>query len=303
MASYFGASNTAIHPSQDYDVGYPAACVAHDEFLTALDRLLGKESPDVVLTQAIGWSDIVAHARMRRVPSILYVHGDEVTRLPIPEQGADLVLFNSAFTRHWLHGRFPFTGDIFHPPVALANYRTRHPDARSGALTLINPLPVKGGDLLTGIARALPERDFLAVEGWMLPPFLARALEREPNIEVVRWVHDMRRVFERTSVLLAPSRFEPFGRAPVEAAASGIPTLSSGVGGLRESVGFGGRVVEDSENVDAWVTAIRELEGQEAYRRLSILAKQHAARFDSTALAGEFIGRANELLRPGQLGS
>ena len=55
----------------------------------------------------------------------------------------------------------------------------------------------------------------------------------------------MGRVFDRTRVLLMPSIWEePFGRLPVEAGACGIPTLASARGGLPESVGDGGILID-----------------------------------------------------------
>lgn len=294
LESYFDGSVPGHAGSYSYDVGYPCESVRHEDFVEKVDACLASARPDVVLTQAIAWPQVVAAARERGVPSILYVHGPEVLKIAIPARGADKVLYNSAFTRQWLADRFPFSGEILYPPIDLARHRVAGPGPR-GALTLVNPLPVKGGHLLPLLARALPDRHFLAVEGWVLPPFLARSLMREPNIEVVPWQHDMRNVYARTAVLLVPSLFEPFGRAPVEAAASGIPCITSGVGGLREAVRADGMFVGPEAGIDAWVDAVRQLESEEVYRTHSTQDAAWAERFDVRHVAPRFLEIAEEL--------
>lgn len=296
LETYFDGPVPGHAGSYRYEVGYPSESVPYEDFGERLDACLARARPDVVLTQAIAWPQVVAAARERGVPSMLYVHGPEVLKTTIPERGADKVLYNSAFTRQWLADRFPFSGEILYPPTDLARHRVAGPGPR-GALTLVNPLPVKGGHLLPPLARALPDRHFLAVEGWVLPPFLARSLMREPNIEVVPWQHDMRKVYARTAVLLMPSLFEPFGRAPVEAAASGIPCIASGVGGLREAIGADGFFVGPEAGIDAWVDAVRQLESEEVYRTYSERHVAWAERFDVRRLAPRFLEIAEELTR------
>ena len=297
LASYFPRQPAFGHSAAyRYDVGYPAECVAEGDFVAALATQLTRERPDVVLTQAIAWPQVAAVARAHGVPSILYVHGAEVLKIGIPACGADRVLYNSNFTRRWLGERFPFPGEVFYPPVDLERHRVTGAGPH-GALTLINPLPVKGGQLLVPLARALPDRHFFAVEGWALPPFLAQSFRREPNIEVVAWQHDMREVFSRTAVLLVPSLFEPFGRAPVEVAFSGIPCVSSGVGGLREAIRPDALFVSPEEGLEKWVGTIRELEVEDVYRSHGARDAAWAERFAVDTAASRVLAIAADLVR------
>jgi glycosyltransferase involved in cell wall biosynthesis len=281
IETYFDASLSGDR--YRYDVGYASEIVSPESFVERLDAYLTEQRPDLVLTQAIAWPDVTAAAARHGVRSILWVHGPDVTKIPVPERGADRVLYNSAFTRDFLADRFPLDGDVFHPPVDLARYRVDGPGP-GGALTLINPLPVKGGHLLVPLARAVPDRQFLAVEGWTLPPFVARLLAREPNVSVIPWQHDMRSVYERTAVLLVPSVFEPFGRAPLEAACSGIPSIASGTGGLCEALGSEGLFVPVDAPIEDWVQAIRRLEDTTVYARE---ATRHAAWAERFAVASQ----------------
>jgi glycosyltransferase involved in cell wall biosynthesis len=55
-----------------------------------------------------------------------------------------------------------------------------------------------------------------------------------------------------------PSRHEPLGIVYVEAAAAGVPSIGTSVGGSREVIGAGGRIV-DPKNPREIVAAMREL--------------------------------------------
>jgi glycosyltransferase involved in cell wall biosynthesis len=288
----------AEQPPFAYDVGYPCELVQEVDFAARLRTLIELDRPHLVLTQALGWPDAVDTAHGLGLPAALYVHGAEVHRIGRSRVPPDLVLYNSLYTREWLAGEFDYPGAILYPPTDLQRHRVTRPGP-AGAITLVNPLPVKGGHLLPELARAMPDRAFLAVEGWTLPPFLERLLRRIPNIEVLHWQQDMRPVFARTAVLLAPSQFEPFGRTPVEAAASGIPCVSSGAGGLREAIGPQGIYVEPVDSLDAWVAALRRLEDPKVYDVHSAGAAQWASRFDAPRMAERFLALTERLVCTG----
>jgi 1,4-alpha-glucan branching enzyme len=77
--------------------------------------------------------------------------------------------------------------------------------------------------------------------GWLAPPALERLLAE-------------------ASIVLVPSRYEPFGMVALEAMRVGTPVLAASVGGLRETVrpGSGGMLVE-SPTADSWCEAICRL--------------------------------------------
>ena len=285
----------AEQPPFAYNVGYPCELVREADFAARLRALIELDRPQLVLTQALGWPAAVDIAHGLGLPAALYVHGAEVHRIGRSRVPPDLVLYNSSFTRRWLAGTFDYPGEILYPPTDLERHRIASPGP-TGAVTLVNPLPVKGGNLLPELARAMPGRAFLAVEGWTLPPFLERLLRRTPNIEVLHWQQDMRAVFARTAVLLAPSQFEPFGRTPVEAAASGIPCVSSGAGGLREAIGPQGIYVEPVDSLDTWVAALRRLEDPKVYDEHSAGAAHWASRFDAPRMAERFVALTERLV-------
>ena len=91
---------------------------------------------------------------------------------------------------------------------------------------------------------------------------------------------DMKTVYGRTRILLAPSKWEEaWGRVASEAHCSGIPVVGSRRGGLPEAVGPGGVVLDYDAPLADWVAAVRRLwNDNQEYDRLSGLARSFAGR-------------------------
>lgn len=91
-------------------------------------------------------------------------------------------------------------------------------------------------------------------------------------------------LFASATCFVMPSLVEPFGIVYVEAAAAGIPSIATTVGGTNESVGSGGVLVDPSDEA-ALLTAMRKLAdpaqarslGEEALRRSSELTWRKTA--------------------------
>jgi glycosyltransferase involved in cell wall biosynthesis len=110
----------------------------------------------------------------------------------------------------------------------------------------------KGVDVLLDAVRPLQDQVCVRVAGASVADGLA--VEQLPNVEMLGWLDPARIAgqLEAADVLVAPSRWEGFGLAAVEAMRAGRPVVASGVGGLREVVADGctGRLVEPG-SVDA----------------------------------------------------
>jgi glycosyltransferase involved in cell wall biosynthesis len=185
----------------------------------------------------------------------------------------DLTVFSSRF----LQRRHPWITPslVVHPPIRAADYRTE-PGTR---ITLVNITADKGAELFWTLAERLPDRDFLAVRGW--GPQLVPA--RVPaNVEVMGPVDDMREVYARTGVLLAPTVYESFGRVPLEAGVSGIPTVAHPADGLREALGDAPLWV-DRDDVEGWIAALAQLDDPDRRRELADAARAQSERYDSDA--------------------
>jgi glycosyltransferase involved in cell wall biosynthesis len=101
-----------------------------------------------------------------------------------------------------------------------------------------------------------------------------------PNVTLQRPVADMRDVYKRTKILLAPSRWEEaYGRVASEVQISGIPVVASDRGGLPEAVGAGGILLNPDGDIADWVSAVEKLwSDKKYYDDMVAAALVHAAR-------------------------
>lgn len=160
-----------------------------------------------------------------------------------------LVVWNSENLRAAVGWAGP--GVVVHPHTDMARHRTTPGDR----FTLVNLSEAKGGKVLSRLAKALPDVQFLGVRGH----YGRQLVQFPPNVEVIEATRHMARdVWSRTRVLLMPSERETWGMVGVEAMASGIPVLAAPTGGLRESLDDAGIFV-DRGDVPGWVRAVRRL--------------------------------------------
>ncbi|WP_309049123.1 glycosyltransferase family 4 protein [Streptomyces sp.] len=180
---------------------------------------------------------------------------------------------------------------IVRPPVFAGEYSTKP----GKAITLINCNPEKGGKVLKALAERMPDQQFLAVKG----AYGEQILPDLPNVEVVEHVRgeDMReQVYARTRVLLMPSSYESWGRAGVEAMASGIPVLAHPTPGLCESLGEAGIFV-DRQDVDGYEAVLRKLQAPAEYRLASKRAKARSVELDPSADLAAWCSAVESLAR------
>ena len=189
-------------------------------------------------------------------------------------QQADLVLANSEHMAGALR-HFGIDSEVVYPFINLEAYRVQH-TREPEFITFIRPEPWKGLDIAISIAKRMPMKRFLFV-GNASAPLRDRIAECE-NIELSEWCSDMRKIYQRTELVIMPSVWEEaFGRVPIEAGINGIPTVASDRGGLPESVGEGGILIRDPYDIDAWVTAIEMVNSD--WQTFSLKAYQHAQNF------------------------
>jgi glycosyltransferase involved in cell wall biosynthesis len=188
---------------------------------------------------------------------------------------------NSRFTADWYRQRFGIESAVIHPLIQVENYRT---ETARNHVVFINPHKDKGLDVALAVAKACPDIPFLFVETWIMSAderaALDAALAPLANITLVPRTRDMRTIYSKARMVLAPSRWaEAFGRIAAEAHVSGIPVIASDRGGLPEAVGEGGVLVSADAPTRAWIDAVRRVWSDEAsYADLSAKALAYAQR-------------------------
>jgi hypothetical protein len=177
-------------------------------------------------------------ARGYGVPLIVVCHNTfDLTWEPLVAGSTALAVVNSQWMREAAEAAFaqgsvrPDRLLVVRPPVHAADYATKPGDC----ITLVNCTATKGIGVLAELAKRMPDRKFLAVRGGygeQQPPDL-------DNVLVLDHMSGQRmrdEVYARTRILLMPSDYESWGRAGVEAMASGIPVIAHPTDGLRESL-------------------------------------------------------------------
>lgn len=221
--------------------------------------------------------------RVRR-RQIFYVRDAEDERLQElrPLNGIRLVA-NSQFTASWVRRQTGHESFVMLPWIV----RSTVVAGQTGkCVTFINPVEEKGVSTSLAVASKMRDRQFLFAEGWELGKAnkqeLAACIERLGNVELMKATTQPREIYRKTRVLLVPSRWqEAFGRVAMEAQMNGIPVVASKIGGLPESVGPGGILIEPEAPISDWVKALRSLlDDERAWSDYSQRALGHAESYE-----------------------
>lgn len=261
-----------VHPRRDK--GDPP------RFLTDPDT-----APDVIVTHLENADRASILGGLHRVPVVHVCHNNHgPTKWSLLRRPA-LIVANSQwmaddFSRWWDAARPRRTMPpmiVIHPPVRPEDYRTKP----GQHVTLINVNADKGADMFYRLARRFPATRFLAVAG-------AYGEQDRRDVDNVTWVDHVpgarmrSAVYRRTRVLLMPSAYESYGRAGVEAACSGIPTIAAPTPGLREALGDAG-VFAPRDDVDAWTAHLERLLTPSGWAAASQAALARAAELHTDA--------------------
>jgi glycosyltransferase involved in cell wall biosynthesis len=259
----------------DHGLGYPVW--RSTDSPAVVERVAAAFRPDVVVLQ--GGADFIELLRRflaLDAPVVGYLHSGD--RLPLDEELRRhprlCFIANSNFTAS-LHPEKTMRGII--PPIVPRELYATQSD-RSAAV-FVNPAPYKGLDTVMALAKARPDAPFLFVVNGMptLPP--PRAL-LPANIRVIGPVKDMKEVYAKAKVILAPSQVEEtWGRIATEAHISGIPVLASTRGGLPEAVGPGGLCLPADAPAEDWIASFGRLWDDPAtYNDFAAAAFQYSLR-------------------------
>ncbi|MDP1678932.1 MAG: glycosyltransferase [Candidatus Nitrotoga sp.] len=271
------------------------------DFLNSIADFIDHFKPNIVWAQLEGARDVLELASKKGVQGLYYVHDaefDPVELRSIANLGCHIVC-SSGFLASKVRSVIGREAQVVYP--ASEWYFGTEGDP-GGYVTMINPFRVKGVDTFFEIAKRMPSEKFLLLESWKLNDVAVTELEKRlaqiPNVRFQRRVSDMRSIYSQTKLLLVPSVWEEgFGMVAIEAQSCRIPVIASTRGGLPESVGDGGILVQDYRNAEAWVGAIgKVLCDKAAYQAWVDRAYHHAesADFVSSELARRFLAACSE---------
>ena len=266
---------------RDELMGYPT--YRRWDIRESLSEIVELVRPDVAIVQALYQVSLGEILDRLSIPAIVYFH-DVLFDLMDGDPGRlknVLFLSNSQFTAHAYKRKYGFDSAVLRPLFRADLYRTVTKPAH---VTLINPQIFKGSDLALELVARCPDIPFHFVESWKLmgqqEPQLRAHARNFANLSFQNRTSDMKEIYRRTKILLAPSRLEEgWGRVASEAQYSGIPVLASNRGALPEAVGPGGVLLDPDAPVEDWVDALRRMwDDRPYYAELSAAALRYADR-------------------------
>lgn len=182
--------------------------------------------PDLVITQHTASWAAMKRAKSLGIPGIFVAHMEGEMSAGIMEMQPDAVVV----TRHEYQQRFDSFGARTFRMAPLCD-PIDHTAKSGDAVTLINLTVNKGSGIFYELAARFPEQQFIGVIGAYTRNDID--IRPMPNVLVHEPVTDMREIWSRTRVLVAPSAWESYNVVTVEACASGIPVLASDIAGMR----------------------------------------------------------------------
>lgn len=280
------------------------------------ERLAGPRFPialgddDVVHLHSLALAELALELTARRELPLVYTahslldreHGARVPHWTALQRRvldrADVAVFVSRAERDTALAQMPSLAARAHvvhngvpPPPPPAPYDEQGPIVFAGRFTR-----TKGFDLVLDLVASL-EHDFVLAGGHGDRDLCARAeaiASAHPRCRLAGWLAppELARLFASASLVLMPSRYEPFGMVAIEAMSAGAPLVASGTGGLAEIVTAesGGRIVA-APSVDAWrETCARLLADPAARRAMHARGPRSVAKhFDARAAAAALL--------------
>jgi UDP-glucose:(heptosyl)LPS alpha-1,3-glucosyltransferase len=124
---------------------------------------------------------------------------------------------------------------------------------------------------------------------------LAKRLGVAQRVEFLGFRRDLPALYAEADALLLPTRYDAFANVCLEAAAAGLPVITSAANGAAELLGSeAGWIVDDAEDTGAFAEALDTLRDPARRRRLAeagrAVAEAHGWEAHVTALRGLFAG-------------
>jgi glycosyltransferase involved in cell wall biosynthesis len=261
-------------PFKEKSLGY--TCYRSFTIEDVLPSIIDIEKPDIFILQGGDrLNQLFSILEKTNKPIVNYLHTpNDLDTFDFNNiSGLTSFVANSRFTKDRYATRCEISAVI--PPIIISkNYKV------SGAgelITLVNPAPHKGLELVEQLVKLNPKLCFMYVcvsesqhNSW-------KNKELPHNLHIHPPTNDMKSIYSKTKIALMPSNCdETWGRIATEAQLSGIPILASNRGGLPESVGPGGILMDYSDDKEQWNTALHTLIAE--YKVYTIKALKHSQR-------------------------
>lgn len=267
---------------EDHILGYPVYRGWNP--LDGIPEVVRRFQPDIAIA---GTSATIAIANAlvdEEVPTVAYFRSLEFEKFGDKPKLNPLLtsLANSTYVAKRVKEELGLKSTVIRSIVNPQYYLTDRKPIRA---LHVNPDECKGIHITLDLARRRPDVYFDVVRCWPMTDRTLQFKRQAEQLDNVAWhepADDMRHFYRRTRLLLAPSLWEEASaRVVQEAQLNGIPVLASNRGGLPESVGAGGHIVDPDAPASEWESAFSRIwDDQERYEQYCNAAAQHASRMD-----------------------
>jgi glycosyltransferase involved in cell wall biosynthesis len=198
----------------------------------------------------------VSTAKEAKKPAVMLIHNS--FQIPwilsflkmVPKEQLHFI-YNSQWIKNF-YRKWEIDGPVLYPPVSVKDYEIK---TNRKYVTLVNCIEDKGGDVLVKLAKAMPDVEFLGVQGGYGIQVIEKGL---PNLHYMKNTPDTDKFYSQTDIILMPSSYESWGRVAVESMSIGIPVIAHPTPGLKESLGEAG-LFANRDKIHQWVSLIRRL--------------------------------------------
>lgn len=274
--------------------GYKAIMIESNYFKNELINYLKSGNPDIVLTQLENSNEVINICHSMGIKTICFIHDHDPLNFQVLNisNKAGAIIFNSKSTKRHYSQYCKCLHKVIYPGINFKNYITKR--VHNKYILFINPINVKGAQIVNYLINKFPQENFMIVKGWKPMEF---GIENRKNIKIIERSLNMRPIYSNTKLLLVPSQWEEsFGRIIPEAGINNIPSLSSRIGGIPEAVGKGGILVDDFTNATAWENILREMLGNDnLLKKYGKLAFKQARKFDFNIQYQKLINTINTI--------
>lgn len=230
---------------------------------------------EIAITHLEYTGTTIEACRVWKKPVVQVVHNDTPYEVVQCSYKPMNIIYNSQWIADKLQYKWPSM--VMTPPVDWRRFdQPGNPNDRP-YITLINCNDNKGGKTLTKIAKAMPERMFLAVKGSYEDQF--QFVDDLPNIHKMDNTPNILPIYAMTRILLMPSKYESWGMTATEAMAGGIPVICTKTPGLLENTG-GKMLYCGRDAIADWVKKIKSLDKPTTYDKYSEAGRARAKELD-----------------------
>lgn len=272
----------ASRPFKDGSGSYVIDGVPVQAFGSKQDPDLYFPKFDLVLTQfecaQRAWYIGMKH----NIKTIQMVHNNTEYATNLATRYNDALVYNAHHVAESIRKEMPKDNRpnmVFHPLVDPKRYEV---SSSREYITLVNlsdgtePFYNKGYETFYYLAEKFPDERFLGVKG----AYGEQVVRDLPNVTVVEHTSNILDIYRKSKIVLMPSQIESWGRVAIEAACSGIPSLTSTTPGLLESgIGY---INTDFGAQSKWETALGKLLSD--YDYASYVAKEKSRSLYMSAL-------------------